>query len=299
MKKATIWLIIAVALLLLGSSIFVGDLYLTGWNIKSLCNNNYNINTVDISKEFQNISVVSDTEDVVFALSEDGRCRVVFYETENEKHSATVEGNTLLITNKEDKKWYEISLFSFVTQKITVYLPQSEYDLLMVRESTGDVEIPKDFTFGGIDVNVSTGDINLCASAKGDISITTSTGDITARDFSAKQVNLAVSTGKTNLKNIECDNLYSSGSTGDVILNNVVCKEKMTVSRSTGDVKLLASDSGELLIETATGDVTGSLLTDKIFITQSDTGEIDVPETLAGGKCKITTDTGDIRIRIE
>ncbi len=300
MKKAAIWLIIAVSLVLLGGIIFVGALYMAGWDFKALGNNNYKTNTVDIAKEFQRISVVSDTEDVVFALSKDGNCKVVFYERDNEKHSASVVDNTLLITNIEDKKWYEhISFFSFGTPKITVYMPQSEYDLLTVRESTGDVEIPKDFTFGGIDVSVSTGDINCFASAKDAININTSTGDIYAKDFSAKQVNISVSTGRTKLQNIECDNLSSSGSTGDIILKDVICKEKMTISRSTGDVKLLSSDSSELFIKTDTGDVAGSLLTNKVFITQSDTGEIDVPETLTGGKCKITTDTGDITISIE
>ena len=64
--------------------------------------------------------------------------------------------------------------------------------MLKIRESTGDVEIPNDFTFGGIDISVSTGDINLRASAKGEVSITTSTGDISAKDFSAKQLNISV-----------------------------------------------------------------------------------------------------------
>ena len=61
MKKTAIWLIIAVVLFLLGGIIFVGALYMAGWDFKALSNNNYNTNTVDITKEFQNISVVSDT----------------------------------------------------------------------------------------------------------------------------------------------------------------------------------------------------------------------------------------------
>ena len=40
-------------------------------------------------------------------------------------------------------------------------------------------------------------------------------------------------------------------------------------------------------------------LTEKIFIAKTDTGEIKVPETTSGGKCKITTDTGDIKIEIK
>ena len=53
-----------------------------------------------------------------------------------------------------------------------------------------------------------------------------------------------------------------------------------------------------MFVETDTGDVTGSLLSDKVFITKSDTGSIDVPKTVTGGKCEITTDTGDIKIEI-
>ena len=52
-------------------------------------------------------------------------------------------------------------------------------------------------------------------------------------------------------------------------------------------------------IKTDTGDVTGTLLSEKEFITDSDTGNIDVPKTTTGGKCEITTDTGDIKIDIK
>ena len=37
---------------------------------------------------------------------------------------------------------------------------------------------------------------------------------------------------------------------------------------------------------------------EKIFIAKASIGDVSVPETTAGGKCKITTDTGDIRISI-
>ena len=48
-----------------------------------------------------------------------------------------------------------------------------------------------------------------------------------------------------------------------------------------------------------TVDVTGTLLSEKVFIAQSGTGRIDVPETTTDGKCKITTDTGRISLSIE
>ena len=51
--------------------------------------------------------------------------------------------------------------------------------------------------------------------------------------------------------------------------------------------------------DTDTGDVKGSLLSEKIFIPTTDTGDVDVPKTVTGGRCEITTDTGDIKITVK
>ena len=42
----------------------------------------------------------------------------------------------------------------------------------------------------------------------------------------------------------------------------------------------------------------GTLLSAKIFVHRTSTGDIKLPETTTGGKCKISTDTGDIKISI-
>ena len=82
-------------------------------------------------------------------------------------------------------------------------------------------------------------------------------------------------------------------------MDNVIAAEKLSIERSTGDVKFDGSDATEIYVKTDTGDVTGSLLTDKVFITQTDTGDVDVPKTTTGCRCEIITDTGDIRIKIQ
>ena len=107
-----------------------------------------------------------------------------------------------------------------------------------------------------------------------------------------------MSTGKAYLSDIACKNLTSTGSTGDISLKNVVSTGKISIERNTGDVTLEASDAIEIFITTETGDVKGSLLTDKVFITKTDTGRIDVPNSITGGRCEITTDTGNIKISI-
>ena len=35
-----------------------------------------------------------------------------------------------------------------------------------------------------------------------------------------------------------------------------------------------------------------------LFITNTDTGNVDVPKTVSGGKCEVVTDTGNIKITI-
>ena len=108
-------------------------------------------------------------------------------------------------------------------------------------------------------------------------------------------ITVGVSTGKAYLTDIACKNVISSGSTGDIFLDNVIAANKFYIERSTGDVRFENSDATEIFVETGTGYVTGTLLTDKVFIIQTDTGSVDVPKTITGGRCEITTDTGDIR----
>ena len=106
-----------------------------------------------------------------------------------------------------------------------------------------------------------------------------------------------VTTGKTDIDNVSCRNLFSDGDTGNITLKNVIAAEKFDIERDTGDVKFEDCDAAEISVETDTGDVTGNFLTDKVFLTETDTGRIDVPKTVTGGRCEISTDTGDIKIR--
>ena len=82
-------------------------------------------------------------------------------------------------------------------------------------------------------------------------------------------------------------------------MTNLVAEDNISVERTTGFVKLEKCDAAELYIKTDTGDVKGTLLSDKVFITKTDTGHIEVPKTITGGRCEISTDTGDIRINVE
>ncbi len=320
MKKATkIWLMTAVLLVLIGCILFVGVMATLGWDFAKLSTVKYETNTYEINEVFSEISMNTDTADIIFALSDDGKCRVECYEAENAKHSVAIEEDALVVKINNQKSWHDYIGFHFGSPKITIYLPKAKYSALSISEGTGDIEIPKDYSFGNVDISLSTGDVDFCATASRSIKIKTSTGNIRVKNISAGSLDLSVSTGKVTvsgvtcksnitigvstgkarLTNVACESVISSGSTGNITLSNVIATEKFSIERSTGNVNFSDSDAAEIYVKTDTGDVTGSLLSNKVFITNTDTGSVDVPKTTTGGRCEIDTDTGDIEIRID
>lgn len=315
-KAAKVWLIVAASLVLLGVLIVGGVMMFLKFDFGSFITSKCRTNTHEISEEFNSISVNTSTADIAFLVSEDGERRVVCYEQENLKHSVEVKDGTLFVSLVDTRRWYEhISIYS-ENPIVTVYLPKAEYAALNVRSSTGDVGIPAGLEFESIYITASTADVKCYASATGEVKIKTSTGDIFAEGMSAGSLDLSVTTGKVKiasvtcagdlklesdtgdieLRDVSCKNIISEGDTSDISLLNVIAEERFSIETDTGDVNFERSDASEIFIETETGDVTGSFCSDKIFFTQSDTGRIDVPRTTSGGRCEITTDTGDIRL---
>jgi len=319
MRNGTkIGLAAAALLILAGGILFACGMSELPWDFTKLSSDKYETNRYEISESFSNISIETDTADLLFALSDDGKCRVECYEEEKVKHSVAVAEDTLSVKVTDTRAWYDYIGITYSAPKITVYLPETQYTSLFIDEDTGDIEMPKDFSFMHVDISLSTGAVKFSASASQQIKIRTSTGDLRVENVSAGALDLTVSTGmitvsdvvcqgdaslkvstgETNLTNMVCKNLASEGSTGDAILKKVVA-ERMSITRSTGDVRLDSVDAAEIFVETDTGDVVGSLLSDKVFITKTDTGRVDVPKTVTGGKCEIKTNTGDIRITID
>ena len=313
-----VFLIIAASLTLAGLILFGGAMIMMKWDFTNFFIPQYETNEYTVTEDYKSISLSSNTADIVFLPSENESTSVVCYEQKNVKHSVTVTEDTLTVTVNDTRKWYEFISFLSRAPKITVYLPQSEYATLTVKESTGDITVPQDFTFTAVDITVSTGDVRLCASASDAIKIRATTGDINVGNLSAASLDISLSTGDvtvshvtctgdfsikvttgdTELSDVTCKTLTSTGSTGDLELEHVIAEEKLVIERSTGDVELDDTDAAEIFIKTDTGDVTGRLLSEKVFITKTDTGRINVPNSITGGRCEITTDTGNIRITV-
>ncbi len=296
MKSVKIYIIIAVSLILIGGIVFCRVMPLLNWDFTKLSNTKYETNSYPSLEAFKNILISTNTADIEFIPSSE--YKVVCHEQMKAQHTVSVKNDTLFIEYNDTRKWYEHIGISFGSSKITVYIPDGQYGALTVTASTGDVVVPKDYKFESIDILLSTGSATNYASALNDIKITTSTGDIFTESITANTLSVSVSTGEVNLKNITCNSVISSGNTGSIILKNVIADDKLSLERTTGHIKLDKCDAAEIFAETDTGDINGTLLSEKIFITKTDTGKINVPKTATGGRCELTTDTGNIHIEI-
>lgn len=315
-KSIMISLIVAGALVLSGAGLFAGAMTASGWDFSVL--NTYEVvnNTYDVDEPFTNISIDTDKVDIRFAKSSDGKCRVATRDTSNHIYSVAVVDGTLHI-QMGFKGLFEIGIGVY-DSFVTVYLPEDAYGTLTIKEYTGDVEIPGNFSFESMDIELDTGDVTSRADTTGTCRIATTTGDVKVQGASVGHLALRTTSGKITvsdvvcagnfsanvrtgdaiLTNLTCTDLTSTGTTGELKLTNVITSGKIDIMRDTGDVTFEGSDAASIKVKTDTGDVTGTLLTDKVFVYKTDTGKVELPKTTTGGTCDITTDTGDIIITI-
>ena len=317
-RAAKKWLIAAGALVLAGFLLFVGVMSTLKWDFTKLSTVSYETNTYEIADTFRDISIITDTADISFALSDNGKCTVECREQEHATHSVTVEGDALVIRN-DRRTWNDYIGIFLDAPRITVYLPEAQYRALSIHGSTGKAAIPGDFTFESVEITLTTGSVVYRAPTSETVQIKTTTGSIRLENLPAGSVALSVTTGTVNasdvtckgdfsvnvstggtyLTDVSCQSLVSKGTTGGISLNNVIAADSFSIERTTGTVKLNGCDAAELSVKTTTGSITGTLLSDKVFFTDTATGSVDVPKTTTGGRCELKTSTGNIKIKVD
>ena len=317
MKKG--WIIAAIVLIVVGALVFAGAFMASGFDITKLGAAEYDTKTYTAEGDFSAIDVSTDVTDLILKKAGDGKLSVVCFDETRVEYPVTIESGILKIIRVDGRKWYERWTLFGKSRSVTVYLPGSEYERLTVSAGTGEVTVPDGFTFGSAEIKASTGDIGFGADVTGKLRITAGTGDIKLDRADIGEAELSVSTGKisvssvvceggfsvgvgtgkTNLTDLRCKSLTSDGSTGDITLKNVIVSEKLSVERGTGDVSFDGCDAAEMSVKTSTGSVTGTLLSEKVFIVRTSTGRISVPDTVSGGRCEITTSTGRIEIKLK
>ena len=253
------WILAAVILVIAGTVISLVAAAAMDFDLSRLDSGNYETNTYAVNEPFSAVAVDAEDEDVVILPSEDGACRVVCLEDEKRRHEVAVVNGTLRIRQPERREdGFHFGVYIQET-KITVYLPAGTCSGLSVRSDSGDVSL---------------------------------------ESLRTENILLETDTGEVLLRDVTSGNLTAEGETGNMTLERVTISGNCSIDQDTGDVIFRDSDAGEISVETDSGDVTGTLLSEKVFLTETDTGDVQVPHSVRGGTCRISTDTGDIRIEV-
>lgn len=318
MKTAVkVSIIVAVALILVGSVISFSAISSMNFDFTKTQSGSSREKSYTIDDSFMNISVDTVEANVRFELSADGKCRVECVESTNIYHTVKTVNDTLVIKRVDERKWYEHIGFFWRNMRVTVYLPQAEYDALHVKTVSGDIHIPDICSFNEAEVQSTSGNIGFAANVKNDFSVKSVSGRLDVSGIQADRFSLHTTSGNINADDVRCDKFMIDTTSGDIRADDVRCG-RFTVNTTSGDVKMLevnaedmriksvsgditltSCDAADIELKTTSGDIRGSLLSGKSFQTHTTSGRISVPQSSAGGECRISTVSGDVTITIE
>lgn len=279
-KSKKVAIIAAIVMLIVGSLISIGALVSLNFDFLKLNSGDFVTNTYTIDDDFSNIFVNGDVCDIRFVPAENNVCKVICNENDNIFYSVNVEENTLKITKYDESKWYEhIGIYFGSSADLTVYLPQKDYESLKIENASGNVNIDESFSFGSADITSVSGDIDFSANVTG-------------------QMNIFSVSGNINISGINCENVKVNTTSGDICLSDLIANDGIACESISGEINLNSCDGENLNIKTTSGDVKCSLLSEKTFITDTVSGDINVPNSNSEEKCQISTVSGNIDISV-
>ena len=286
----------------------------------------------DIKGDFNTLEITAKSTDVTILPSTNGKCSITTKCVDDAEITHSVKDGKLLIEKKEP----DFTMFNFGRDGIVLYLTNEAYSTLKIVGSSGDTDISGvkfdtaeiDVSSGDVkitsdisnlDIGISSGDVFLKNSKFNFLSINGSTGDVELEDVEVvngasikastadvkisnskveKTLSVELSTGELTVENASVGSLCAEATTGEIELENLISLGEIKLKVSSGDIELDGCDAGTLDIESSSGDVTGRLLSSKIFYVTSSTGEVSVPKSTEGGLCQVKTNTGDITFTI-
>ena len=264
---------------------------------------------------FTKINLSTGDMNVSFYPSDNGKNYLVCEEMPDCAVEMTVSNGTLTVKKTGNGHWFGI----FVGEEsATFYLTKTAFEALNLECGSGSVTIGAEFSFEKADITCGSGGILLGAKTKfltakngsGDLqldsfngetaTLTSKSGQITVKNSVFSGLLTASSeSGKTEINHVTAGSIEIKSTSGDILLDHATATGELTAQADSGEISLAGADAAGLTLKSKSGDITGTLQSEKIFITSSKSGRVEVPESLSGGKCKATTDSGNIRLSFE
>lgn len=299
MKTAVkVSIIVAVVLILVGSVISFSAISSMNFDFTKTQSGSSREKSYTIDDSFINITIDTVEADVRFEPSADGKCRVECVESTNIYHTVKTVNDTLVIKRVDERKWYEHIGFFWINMRVTVYLPQAQYDALHVKTVSGDIHITDIFSFKEAEVQSTSGNIGFMANVKNDLRVKSVSGNLTVSGIQADSFSVHTTSGDISAYDVLCGRFNIDTVSGDVRMSDVNAGN-MHIKTVSGDIAMTSCDAEDIELKTTSGDIRGSLLSGKSFQTHTTSGRVSVPQSSAGGECRISTVSGDVSISVE
>ncbi len=306
---------IALSLCALGTVKFDITLLNTDKKIESISKalSTADINTVEISVYTDNISILPSTDD---------SAHISYTDTSFVTHVLNSDNGKLSLISEQNKlHWFEYIGLNFgLDNDVELYLPESYSGSIILKSSTGKMNLSDLNDIETVDITSSTGNITLSDLKTTELYASASTGTIRVSDIRADTAILSASTGAVTFSESNCtDSLTVSTTTGKVKLESctipslkvtvttgsigiyaVTCDKSANLSSSTGSITLSDVLTKSLTAKTSTGNITGTLRgneSEYAITSSSNTGNNNLVQRTTGERAiSIHTNTGNINI---
>ena len=296
----------------------------TGFNPFGSEDTAYETKIYNIEDKFSNIEIDDVSYSIEIKPSDDGKCRIECEENNKITHDVQVKGYTLCVDFKDKRKWYEkilprINSDSWGTRSMTVYLPENEYEKLNVDTVSGDIIVEKGFTFTEGVLDNTSGDVYCKAFFTKDLTAESTSGDVNLSDIKAQsiraestsgEIDIAASevtgkiicdstSGSVTLSVVNAKDISAESTSGEVELNYVKASGEISIDTTSGEITLDKVDAKNIEIDSTSGSVTGTILSPKRFITDTTSGDVNVPRyDDCEDVCEIDTTSGNIDVKV-
>ena len=242
-------------------------LIITGGFIKQMMNNT---KEYTISESIKNIEVYGQSDRVKIGLSKDDETHITCRKTNKVK----VNGDTLVI--KEERVLFKI--INFNNPDIEIYLPEKEYEKLVVNTVSGSIELNDRLGFENAQIESVSGSID---------------SDIDVKD----KVTYSSTSGSLNIQDLDCDNLGISTISGSIKLDNIISNTSMIIETTSGSIELDKVDSPSIEVSSVSGSINATILSSKQYDISTVSGSISTPQNKGNETCVIETVSGSINIK--
>lgn len=275
-KSKKVWIIIAAILIAVGTALSLAVFAVNGFDINAFDTEKKIQLEYEFSEAVNSVAVDLSSVDVCIKKSENGTVKVKYEGRESTKVNVEVKDGALKVTEEtKRKKWYEHIEFSFMPQRVTVYIPD------------------------GLSFAISTksGNIEINGASAADIAVSAQSGDISLKSFDA--LALSVSSSSGNFKADGCR--FTSGSaittsSGDISLKQCDFSGPVMIKALSGDTEVKKTALyGGADITASSGNVKVTASNTLKYEVSTSSGNKKIKKSAEGSPvCKIKTKSGDV-----